>query len=182
MPRAGILAASERLFAETDAPGRITMETVAAAAGVGKGTLFRAFASREGLLDALWDAKLSALRAAIESGDPPLGPLTPSRDRLFALLDALLMFKLENRHLIRAREASAGLLSSEHYRWAHGLLRTLVEDAVAHPMTEHASYAAHVLLAALNIDLIDSLLEAGSSPDEIRRAQEAHVSALLDKA
>ena len=44
------------------------MDAIAAAAGVGKATLFRAFGSRDGLLDALWAMKLSCLRKAVAEG------------------------------------------------------------------------------------------------------------------
>jgi hypothetical protein len=47
---------------------------------------------------------MAALREAFEDGPPPLGPSAPPRERLLALLDALLAFKLDNRQLIAARE------------------------------------------------------------------------------
>jgi AcrR family transcriptional regulator len=79
------------------------MDDIAAAPGIGKGTLFRAFGSRDGLLDALWTGKLAALRHAVEEGEALLGPGAPSHERIVAFLDALFTFKLENRHLIRTR-------------------------------------------------------------------------------
>jgi AcrR family transcriptional regulator len=75
------------------------MDDIAAAAGVGKGTLFRAFGSRDGLLDALFAERMARLRAAVEEGDPPLGPQAPPRERVLAVLDAILLFKLENAPL-----------------------------------------------------------------------------------
>ena len=53
---------------------RVTMERVAAEAGVGKGTVFRRFESREGLMAALLDHRETAWQAAVISGPPPLGP------------------------------------------------------------------------------------------------------------
>ena len=50
------------------------MDDVAGGAGVGKGTLFRAFGSRSALIQALWALRTEPLRHAIESGPPPLGP------------------------------------------------------------------------------------------------------------
>jgi AcrR family transcriptional regulator len=182
VPPSRVLAAADALFADTDSPGTVTMDAIAAAAGVGKGTLFRAFGSRDGLLDALWIAKLAALREAVEGGEPPLGPGAPSRERTVAFLNALLTFKLENRHLIRAREVAPRLLQSDHYRWMHGLLQTLVEDAAPGGASDEAGYAAHVLLAALHIDLIEELLAKGLSPQAIGRAQAAHVRAVIDDA
>ncbi|MEC3977785.1 TetR/AcrR family transcriptional regulator [Amycolatopsis sp. H20-H5] len=142
-----------------------------AAAGVGKGTLFRAFGSRDGFLDALCVAKLTPLREVVETGEAPLGPGAPSRERIVAFLDALLTIELENRHLIRAREVSfAGMRQSEHYRWMYGLLRNLIEDAAPGATAGDAGYAAHVLLAALRIDLIEELLATGLSLQAIRRS------------
>jgi AcrR family transcriptional regulator len=158
------------------------MDTIAAAAGIGKGTLFRAFGSRDGLLDALWAAKLSALREAVEKGEPPLGPGAPSAERAVAFLDALLTFKLENRHLIRAREIAPRLLQSEHYKWMHGLLENLIEDAARGVTADETVYAAHALLAALHIDLIEELLANGVSLQAIRCSQATHARAVIDDA
>jgi len=180
--RALVLAAADALFANANAPHAVTMDAVAAAAGVGKGTLFRAFGSRDSLLDALWVAKLAALREAVARGQPPLGPGAPSRERAVAFLDALLTFKLENRHLIRAREVAPRLLQSENYKWMHGLLQNLIEDAARGATADESGYAAHVLLAALHIDLIEELLTNGLSLPAIRRAQAAHVRAVIDDA
>lgn len=182
VPPARVLAAADALFADAGSPRTVTMDAIAAAAGVGKGTLFRAFGSRDGLLDALWAAKLAVLREAVEGGEPPLGPGAPSRDRAVAFLDALLTFKLENRHLLRAREVAPRLLQSEHYKWMHGLLRDLIEEAAPGATVDEASYAAHVLLAALHIDLVEELLASGFSIQAIRRAQAAHARAVIDAA
>ena len=175
-----MLAAASALFAKSEAPRNITMDAIAAAAGVGKGTLFRAFGSRDGLLDALWAAKLSCLRNAVTEGAPPLGPGAPSADRVVAILDALLTFKLENRQLIRAREAaSAGLRQSEHYTWVHNLLQSLVQDAGSERSIVDAGYAAHVLLNAVHLDLIEELLAQGRSPLVIRQSQAELAQAIL---
>jgi AcrR family transcriptional regulator len=183
VPAALVLAAANGLFAAADSPRTVTMDAIAAAAGVGKGTLFRAFGSREGLLDALWAAKLAALRGALEGGAPPLGPGGAPRERAVAFLDALLTFKLENRHLIRAREiASAGLRQSEHYRWMHGLLGNLIKEAASGAAADEAGYSAHVLLGALHIDLIEEMLATGRSSSEIRSAQAALARAVIDDA
>jgi hypothetical protein len=104
-----------------------------------------------------------------------------TRQRVVAFLDALLTFKLENRHLIRAREtASAGVLQSDHYRWMQGLLVNLIEDAAPGATAEDAGYAAHALLAAPHIDLVEELLATGRSPHAIRRAQAALAQAVID--
>jgi AcrR family transcriptional regulator len=60
------------------------MEQVAAAAGVGKGTVFHRFGNRMGLMYALMVERAKALEQAVASGPPPLGPGAPDRDRLLA--------------------------------------------------------------------------------------------------
>ncbi|MFD2418721.1 TetR/AcrR family transcriptional regulator [Amycolatopsis pigmentata] len=167
-----MLAAADALFAGADAPGAVTMDAIAAAAGVGKGTLFRAFGSRDGLLDALSDTKFAPVREAVEGKEAPLGSSGQPCERIVAFLDALLTFKLENRHLLRAREvASTGALRTERYRWMQDVLRNLIEDAVAGTTAGDTGYAAHVLLSALRIDLVEELLAGGRSPEDIRRSQ-----------
>jgi AcrR family transcriptional regulator len=175
-----VLAAADALFAGADAPDAVTMDAVAAAAGVGKGTLFRAFGNREGLLDALSDARFAPVREAVEGREPPLGTAAPSAERVVAFLDALLSFKLGNRHLLHAREVgSSGALRSERYRWMHRVLGELVEDAVPTATAGDAGYAAHVLLAALHVDVVDELLATGHTPEGIRRSQAAFARAVL---
>lgn len=181
VPPARILAAADALLAETDAPATVTMDDIAAAAGVGKGTLFRAFGSRDGLLDALWAVKLTALREAVEKGKPPLGPGAPPRERIVAFLDALLTFKLDNRHLIGLRERHpAGVRQSANYQWTHGLLQSLIEDTAPDATAGDTSYAAHALLAAIDIHLIEELLATGRSRQAIRKAQAALARAVID--
>src|SRR5258705_12813638 len=87
--RRAILAATEELLA----PGRpqdISMEQVAAAAGVGKGTVFHRFGNRTGLMHALMVERAQALEEAVTTGPPPLGPGANDRDRLLAFLDAII--------------------------------------------------------------------------------------------
>lgn len=180
VPSALVLAAADALFAD-DNPGAVTMDAIAAAAGVGKGTLFRAFGSRDGLLDALANARFTPVREAVTGHEAPLGSGAPSRERVIAFLDAVLTFKLENRHLIRAREvASTGALRTERYRWMQELLRTLIADAAPGAAAGDAGYAAHVLLAAAHIDLVEELVASGHPPEEIRRSQTALARAVMD--
>jgi AcrR family transcriptional regulator len=157
------------------------MEAVAAEAGVGKGTLFRAFGSRDGLLDALWATKLSSLRESVENGAAPLGPAAPAHERAAAFLDALLDFKLNSRGLIRARErSSTDLWESAQYRWMHGHLAGLLADAAPRATAGDPGYAAHALLSALHVDLLEQLLAEGRTAEEIRRAQIGHLRAVLN--
>ncbi|MGW0943512.1 TetR/AcrR family transcriptional regulator [Streptomyces sp. NPDC002623] len=87
--RARLLDAAARLVAERGA-GHVTMQEVAEAAGVGKGTLFRRFGDRDGLLLALLGAAEAEFEEAYTEGPPPLGPGASARDRLEAFGRALI--------------------------------------------------------------------------------------------
>ena len=65
----------------------VTMDAVAEKAGVGKGTIFRRFGSRAGLMARLLDESEAAWQAAVISGPPPLGPGAEPKERLLALMD-----------------------------------------------------------------------------------------------
>jgi AcrR family transcriptional regulator len=78
-----LLDAARRLIAERGADN-VTMDDVAAAAGVGKGTLFRRFGSRAGLMVVLLDEDEKAEQQAFLFGPPPLGPGAPPLQRLLA--------------------------------------------------------------------------------------------------
>ncbi|MEU4264327.1 TetR/AcrR family transcriptional regulator [Streptomyces argenteolus] len=154
--REAVLAAADDLFARSPSPRGVSMDDVAAAAGVGKGTLFRRFGDRTGLVRALYEARIRPLRDAVESGPPPLGPSAPPHDRVPALLDAVLRFKLDNRHLALALEesGSGSPYQAEHYAWWH---RTLQETLRQIPSVPDGDFTAHALLAATRADLVEHL-------------------------
>src|SRR5690349_16019684 len=68
-----LLDAARRLIAERS-PDAVTTDDIAAAAGVGKGTLFRRFGSRAGLMLVLLDEDEKTEQQALMFGPPPLGP------------------------------------------------------------------------------------------------------------
>jgi AcrR family transcriptional regulator len=104
--RAAILRATEELLAREDAE-HVSVDAVAAAAGVGKGTVFRRFGSRAGLLRALVDERMDDLSRRIRTGPPPLGPGAPAVDRLTAFFDAVVDVASRNSALISAYEYAA---------------------------------------------------------------------------
>ncbi|MCQ4044716.1 TetR/AcrR family transcriptional regulator [Streptantibioticus rubrisoli] len=171
--REAVLAAADALFARCESPAEVTMADVASAAGVGKGTLFRAFGDRAGLLRALYEARLEPIRQAVEAGPPPLGPATPPQDRVPALLDAVLCFKLDNRRLALALEesGSGSPYQAEHYEQWHGLLQAMLEQI---PGLTDTDFTAHALLAATRADLVEHLTGGERVPRERMRAQLAN--------
>ncbi|GGY12334.1 TetR/AcrR family transcriptional regulator [Streptomyces minutiscleroticus] len=157
--REAVLAAADELFASSADPRAITMADIAVAAGVGKGTLFRGFGDRTGLIRTLYAARLEPLRRAVTDGPPPLGPDTPPLERAHALLDGLLCFKFDHRHLSLALEeaAAAGPYEAEHYAWWHGTLRDVLDRLPGFAEGGGSDFAAHALLSAVRADLVDHL-------------------------
>jgi AcrR family transcriptional regulator len=181
--REAILNAAIKLYDTADNPAAVTMNDVAAAAGVGNGTLFRRFADRAGLLRAVYATRTQALADAITSGPPPLGPAAPARRRITAILDAIVAVKLQNRSLTlaleRADQASGGatLFTAPYYEAVHTLLAELLLEIVG---AERSAWTAHALLSATRVDLIDHLLSVeGWTGQHIRRQLADYVDRLL---
>lgn len=151
--RAAVLEAAARLFAEHGVEA-VSMDQVAAAAGVGKGTLFRRFGDKSGLAVALLDARERVLQEAILHGPPPLGPGAPSAARLAAFVGAYLDYLLEHLALVRMSETAApgARYRIGAYRFWHRHVTILLDGA---PDPEHA---AHALLAALSAEHVTALL------------------------
>src|SRR6187399_2107924 len=78
-----LLEAARRLITERGAD-TVTTDDIAVAAGVGKGTLFRRFGSRAGLMIVLLDEDEKVQQQAFLFGPPPLGPGAPPLERLIA--------------------------------------------------------------------------------------------------
>ena len=150
--RLAILAAAEGLVAERGV-GSVTMDAVACAAGVGKGTLFRRFADRSGLLRALLDERERAFQDDFIRGPAPLGPGAAPRERLVAFGERLLDLTEIQGELLAAAESGAPGRRLRHtvyaaYRAHVSLL--LQQMAAAHDI----DYITDVLLAALAADLV----------------------------
>ncbi len=105
----------------------VTMDAVAAKARVGKGTVFRRFGSREGLMASLLNFSETAWQASIISGPPPLGPGALPMDRLLAFGRSRLESTLLHAELIRAAGA-AGTRSYAAYSFTAMHVRYLLEE------------------------------------------------------
>lgn len=164
--RETILAAADRLFASAPSSRDVSMDDVADAAGVGKGTLFRRFGDREGLLHSLIAEKQQPLGQLVVAGAPPLGPGGPGAERVRAIVNALATFKLENRHLMLAFEGSNDpYVGAQYSLWHNNLGDALVDAGVS---GERAPFLAHAVLAALRSDLIEYLLKSGLTGRQVR--------------
>jgi AcrR family transcriptional regulator len=101
--RTKVLSAAERLFA-SNGVDNVSMDAIAAAAGVGKGTLFRRFGDRAGLARALLHERTRQMQEAVIRGPAPLGPGAPPQLRLKAMAGAQLHLLEDHADLIAAGE------------------------------------------------------------------------------
>lgn len=105
--REALLQAAAELI-ETCGVDDLTTEAVAARAGVGKGTVFRRFGSREGLMASLLNHREEEWQASVISGPPPLGPGAPAMERLLAFGASRLRHHREQAALIEAAGSTWG--------------------------------------------------------------------------
>jgi AcrR family transcriptional regulator len=104
--RLKVLSAAERLFA-CHGVENVSMDAIAAEAGVGKGTLFRRFGDRAGLALALLHEHTLALQEEMIRGPAPLGPGAPPKERLMAMARAQLALLEKHGDLMAAGEAGS---------------------------------------------------------------------------
>ncbi|MER5942649.1 MULTISPECIES: TetR/AcrR family transcriptional regulator [unclassified Streptomyces] len=161
--RARLLEAASELIAEHGAAG-VTMEAVAAAAGVGKGTVFRRFGDRTGLLTALLDHSARKLQADFLSGPAPLGPGSPPVDRLRAFGVAVLYRSAEQLDLqLAAQPEPTRRFSHPSLKALHThvmvLLRQIQPDA-------DCDLLAQTLMAYLDPALVHHLTRQCGMPME----------------
>jgi AcrR family transcriptional regulator len=172
--RVKALAAAARLFAARGVAA-VSMDDIAAAAGVGKGTLYRRFGDKSGLAAALLDERESRLQAAMLGGPPPLGPGAPPADRLAAFAAAYLEFVDAHLDLVAmSQTASPGarLRTGSHRLWRQHCRILLAGAGAADP-----GLRADALLAALTAEQVRhwrhdegrSLAELTSAMTEIGR-------------
>ncbi|WP_374101648.1 helix-turn-helix domain-containing protein [Mycobacterium sp. SM1] len=155
-----LLEAARRLIAERGADA-ITMDDIAAAAGVGKGTVFRRFGSRAGLMMVLLDEDERASQQAFMFGPPPLGPGAPPLDRLLAFGRERLCFVHTHHALLSAanrdpqtRYSAAAMVQRTH-------VRMLLDSAGT---TGNLDAQTDALLALLEADYVEyQLAERGQT-------------------
>ncbi|MFC5729699.1 MULTISPECIES: TetR/AcrR family transcriptional regulator [Nocardioides] len=151
--REALLRAAAELIEGCDVRA-VTMEAVAAKAGVGKGTVFRRFGSREGLMAALLNHSETAWQASVLSGPPPLGPGAPPMERLIAFGESRMRTHLQQGALIEA----AGRTWGDNYAvigFATMHLRYLLREL---GVSGDLTYLATALLAPLSLPVLQQQL------------------------
>lgn len=149
--RRKVLAAAAELFAARGVAG-VSMDDVAAAAGVGKGTLYRRFGDKSGLAAALLDERETQLQQQLLSGPPPLGPGAPAVERLAAFTAAYLAYvdaHLDVVALSQTASPGARLRTGSHRLWRLHCRILFAEAGAPDP-----DLRADVLLAALTAEQV----------------------------
>jgi AcrR family transcriptional regulator len=176
--RRKVLAAAEELFARCD-PANVTMDAVAAEAGVGKGTLFRRFGDRASLARAVISEHETKLQDAMIRGEPPLGPGAAPVERLIAFGHGLIDLLETHGDMLLAGETGP--------RWVrfnsgvYGLYRAHIAMLVreADPSLDDV-YLSEALLALFGADLHLYLRRARElPPDRIAAGWEQLVRRML---
>jgi AcrR family transcriptional regulator len=173
-----ILCAAERLIAARGVEN-VSMEAIADAAGVGKGTLFRRFGDRGGLMHTLLDARERELQEGMIRGEPPLGPGAPPVERLVAFGHRVLEHIDANGDLLHAAETGArGVrFNAAVYVFYRTHVLSLIREAA--PLLD-VEYLADALLAPLGADFHLYLRRVRElSPERVADGYEQLVRRLL---
>lgn len=182
--RALVLQAAWRLYTHGGVEA-LTTDAVAQEAGVGKGTVYRRFRDKSGLVAALLDDKEKALRLAMISGPAPLGPDAATwAERRVAFVHAYLDYLRAHLDLLLASETAA---AGARYRldvyqfWKTHLTMLFTEagdergeeTGLERGSSHDPEFRACTVLALLDASLITHLLAGGWSWDRIRAGVEA---------
>jgi AcrR family transcriptional regulator len=152
--RQKILCSARRLIAERGLEN-VSMDDIAADAGVGKGTLFRRFGDRASLAHALLDATESDFQEQLIRGEPPLGPGAAPCERVIAFGEAMIDLCVDRRDLMAEVQAGPRWLRTNIYSGYRAHLAYLVAQAAPE---QDAGFVADTLLGVLRADLVNHLV------------------------
>lgn len=173
--RRQILHAAGRLFAERGVDA-VSMDEIARAAGVGKGTLYRRYAHKGALCEALLDDNTRRLQGEVLARVGRGAADAPALAQLDFLLARLVAHNEENGPLLGAvQDAACGERRGAFYHggpydWQRLTVLALLRRAVAggESPTLDAEYLADAVLAPLDIDLyLFQRHERGFTPERI---------------
>ena len=142
--REAILAALYRLMSAAGAPDEISMDAIAAAAGVQRRTVFRHLPAKDDLLAAFWpwlNAHIGASTAPETPGDLVAGP-----KQAFPLFDAHEAAMRASLHSRTGREMRMGMLATRRLHFAGALAPVLAGLPPAQARSVEA--LAHLLYSA----------------------------------
>ncbi|MGW1738593.1 TetR/AcrR family transcriptional regulator [Nocardia sp. NPDC001965] len=146
--RAKILTAAGELFTTRD-PRTVTMDDIARAAGVGRGTLYRRYPDTGAIAVALLDEHERELQRRLLAGDPPLGPGAPPAERLSAFYAAMVDLLDAHADLVLGAEGGEARFAAGAYGfWSAHVRALLAEAGVA-----HADTLVDALLAPVSVEV-----------------------------
>lgn len=164
--RARVLAAAEELFTSRDAR-TVTMEDIARAAGVGRGTLYRRYPDPASIMTALLDEHGRSLQEQLLGREPPLGPGAPPQDRLAAFYAAMVDLLEAQLNLLLGAEAGRARFTVGAYGFWRAHVHMLLTDAAV----PDPDALVDVLLAPLAPDVYEyQRHQRGHTPTQITAA------------
>jgi AcrR family transcriptional regulator len=164
--REALVEAAERLVEQCGVDA-VTMDAVAEAARVGKGTVFRRFGNRAGLMVALLDRSEAVWQTQVIGGPPPLGPGAAPRDRLLAFGRSRLEQNLRGAALIRAASSAPPTRNYAVYSFAATHVRYLLDEL---EVAGDIALLAVALLAPLEVVILEQEIEIeGMEVERIHR-------------
>lgn len=163
-----LLLDAARVLMADRTPGQISTDDIASAAGVGKGTLFRRFGSRAGLMIELLDEDERAMQQALLFGPPPLGPDAPPLERLLAFGRARLQFVDTHRAILEEVNRDPDARYNAVFAVLHTHVRVLLRAAAS---TGDLDAQADALLALIDVDYVARQMDSrGQTLDDMARA------------
>ncbi|MGH3587530.1 MAG: TetR/AcrR family transcriptional regulator [Pseudonocardia sp.] len=182
--RRALLAAAHRIM-RSEGIDAMTMDRVAAAAGVGVGTVYRRFGDRSGLAFALLDDEEAQFQRAFLSGPPPLGPGAAPVARIRAYLHAMVdrMDEAGELHALAESRSPTARHASGAYRTSRAHLVALLTQIDPYALDDprhDAAYWADALLALVNTSLLlHQRRELGYGVERIKAGLDAILAPLL---
>ncbi|MBF6438233.1 TetR/AcrR family transcriptional regulator [Nocardia cyriacigeorgica] len=174
--RAKVLTAAAELFAARD-PRTVTMDDIAKAAGVGRGTLYRRYPDTHSIAVALLDEHERALQEQLVRGAPPLGPGASPAERLAAFYAAMVELLDTHSGLVLGAETGGARFTTGAYGFWFAHVRALLRaadvpdpDAMVDP-----------LLAPLAAEVYQQQRARGLAPAQIAGALRQLAHALLGR-
>ncbi|MCP2293126.1 TetR/AcrR family transcriptional regulator [Nocardia amikacinitolerans] len=175
--RAKVLAAAARLFASRD-PRAVTMDDIAKAAGVGRGTLYRRYPDTNSIAVALLDEHERALQERLLHGEPPLGPGASPAERLAAFYEAMVELLDGHAHLVLGAETGGARFATGAYGFWYAHVRALLLAAEV----RDPDALVDALLAPLAAEVYLAQRKRGLTPPAITQGLTRIAHALLGES
>ena len=162
---------------------KVRLDDIAAAAGVGKGTLYIYFDSKEALYFSLIYDAFEQMIERLQSGIGASGSAAPPRDRLRAIVGELVGFAFQHPQLFELARTAAPFKGRSEAAWNEKrlALTRLLEDTIRAGVAAGELADPHPELTALCIPgLVRSVMMFGPRNLD-RQALTAHLVRLLEQ-